>query len=77
MFFSEHGVSFLAVIGALLAMRVSHAKPQPGKDSPFRKAFIQGFRYAMSDLPVRSALLMLSALEFVRFAIFRVFSNFC
>jgi MFS family permease len=60
--FFLNGVSFLAVIGALLAMRVSHARPQAGKDSPFR-AFIQGFRYAMSDPPVRSALLMLSALS--------------
>src|ERR1700730_17045700 len=33
--FFLNGVSFLAVIGALLAMRVSHARPQPGKDSPF------------------------------------------
>jgi MFS family permease len=60
--FFLNGISFLAVIGALLAMRVSHARPQPGKDSPFR-AFIQGFRYAMADVPVRSALLMLSVLS--------------
>jgi MFS family permease len=60
--FFLNGISFLAVIGALLAMRVSHARPQPGKDSPFR-AFIQGFRYAMADVPVRSALLMLSILS--------------
>src|ERR1700730_18732454 len=33
--FFLNGVSFLAVIGALLAMRVSHARPQAGKDSPF------------------------------------------
>jgi MFS family permease len=60
--FFLNGISFLAVTGALLAMRVSHARPQPGKDSPFR-AFIQGFRYAMADVPVRSALLMLSVLS--------------
>ena len=60
--FFLNGISFLAVIGALLAMRVSHAKPQPGKESPFR-AFIEGFRYAMADVPVRSALLMLSILS--------------
>jgi MFS family permease len=60
--FFLNGISFLAVIGALLAMRVSRARPQPGKDSPFR-AFIQGFRYAMADVPVRSALLMLSVLS--------------
>jgi MFS family permease len=60
--FFLNGISFLAVIGALLAMRVSHARPQPGKESPFR-AFIEGFRYAMADVPVRSALLMLSILS--------------
>jgi len=60
--FFLNGVSFLAVIGALLAMRVSHEKPQPSEDSPFR-AFLQGFRYAMSDAPVRSVLLLLSVLS--------------
>ena len=60
--FMLNGISFLAVIGALLAMRVSHAKPQPSKESPLR-AFIEGFRYAMSDVPVRSVLLLLSVLS--------------
>lgn len=60
--FFLNGISFLAVIGALLAMHVSHAKPQPSKESPLRQ-FIEGFRYVMSDLPVRSVLLMLSALS--------------
>lgn len=60
--FFLNGISFLAVIGALLAMRVSHAKPQPSKESPFR-AFLEGFRYAMSDIPVRSVLLLLSVLS--------------
>lgn len=60
--FFLNGVSFLAVIGALLAMRLSHEKPQPSEESPFR-AFLQGFRYAMSDVPVRSVLLLLSVLS--------------
>jgi predicted MFS family arabinose efflux permease len=61
--FFLNGVSFLAVIGALLAMHVSRAKPQPSKKSPLHE-FIEGFRYAMSDVPVRSVLLMLSMLSF-------------
>jgi MFS family permease len=60
--FFLNGISFVAVIGALLAMRVVHTKPQPGKESPFRQ-FLEGFRYAMSDMPVRSALLLLSVLS--------------
>jgi MFS family permease len=60
--FMLNGVSFLAVIGALLAMRVSRAKPQPSKESPWQ-SFIQGFRFAMADAPVRSALLLLSVLS--------------
>jgi MFS family permease len=60
--FMLNGFSFLAVIGALLAMRVSHVKPQPSKNSPWQN-FIQGFRYAMADVPIRSALLLLSVLS--------------
>ncbi len=60
--FFLNGVSFLAVIGALLAMRVSRAKPHPSKESPWQ-SFIQGFRFAMADVPVRSALLLLSVLS--------------
>jgi MFS family permease len=60
--FFLNGISFLAVIGALLAMRVSHTKPQPSKDSAFQQ-FIEGFKYSMSDAPVRSILLLLSVLS--------------
>jgi MFS family permease len=60
--FFLNGVSFLAVIGALLAMRVSHVKPQPSKESPWLN-FIQGFRFAMADVPIRSVLLLLSVLS--------------
>jgi MFS family permease len=60
--FMLNGISFLAVIGALLAMRVSHTKPQPSTESPWQ-SFIQGFRFAMADVPVRSALLLLSVLS--------------
>jgi MFS family permease len=60
--FFLNGVSFLAVIAALLAMRLPKwvAKQQTG--SPFRN-FLQGFRFAMSDFPMRSVLLLMSLMS--------------
>lgn len=60
--FFLNGLSFVAVIVALLMMRVEHTKAKPSEDSPL-KSFMQGFRFAMSDLPIRSALLLLSVLS--------------
>lgn len=60
--FSLNGLSFLAVIGALLAMRLVKRTTTPEKGSPFQ-SLIQGFRYAMNDLPIRSSLLLLSMLS--------------
>jgi len=60
--FFLNGLSFVAVIAALLMMRIVRTKITPSQDSPF-KNFIQGFRFAMSDLPIRSALLLLSVLS--------------
>src|SRR5229473_2706559 len=57
--FFLNGVSFLAVIMALLAMRLTPVERKPSIESPFRR-LVQGFRFAMSDLPIRSALLLLS-----------------
>jgi MFS family permease len=60
--FFLNGVSFLAVIVALLAMRLPRVQKKPSTESPLR-SLIQGFRFAMSDLPIRSALLLLSWLS--------------
>jgi len=60
--FFLNGVSFLAVIGALLAMRISSATSRPATGSAFRN-FMQGFHYAMKDMPMRSSLLLLSVLS--------------
>src|SRR6267378_3213399 len=49
--FFLNGLSFLAVIVALLLMRIERTAMRPSKDSPLR-SFVQGFRFAMSDLPV-------------------------
>jgi MFS family permease len=60
--FFLNGVSFVAVIVALLMMRIEPRPIKPSTDSPV-KSFMQGFRFAMSDLPMRSTLLLLSVLS--------------
>ncbi len=60
--FFLNGVSFLAVIAALLAMRIKRS-PAPPQEGSAIQNFIQGFRFAMSDLPIRSALLLLALLS--------------
>ncbi len=60
--FFMNGVSFLAVIGALLAMRIAKTEQRRPEGSPLQN-FLQGFRFAMHDRPVRSALLLLSLLS--------------
>jgi MFS family permease len=60
--FFLNGMSFLAVLGALLAMRLPKRATKPVEGSPFLH-LIQGFRYAMSDRPMRSALILLSVLS--------------
>jgi MFS family permease len=60
--FFLNGISFLAVIAALLAMRVTHTPPEARKESTWQN-FIQGFRFAMADVPIRSVLLLLSVLS--------------
>ena len=60
--FLLNAASVLAVIGALLAMRIEKREIQPQHGSPLQ-SLIQGFRYAMNDLPMRSALLLLSMLS--------------
>ena len=60
--FFVNGLSFLAVIVALLMMRIAKTKGKPSDESPLRSV-IQGFQFAMGDLPMRSALLLLSTLS--------------
>ena len=60
--FLFNGLSFFAVLAALLAMRIQKIVVKSPEGSPFQN-FIQGFRFAMSDVPVRSALLLLSLLS--------------
>jgi MFS family permease len=60
--FFLNGLSFVAVIVALLLMRIEQTQSKPSDESPL-KSFMQGFRFAMSDFPVRSALSLLSVLS--------------
>jgi MFS family permease len=60
--FFLNGVSFLAVIIALLMMRIEYVERPRSKDSPLR-SLVQGFQFAMGDLVIRPALLLLSLLS--------------
>jgi MFS family permease len=60
--FFVNGVSFIAVLIALLMMRLERTPVAKSSESPLR-SFVQGFRFAMSDLPIRSALLLLCVLS--------------
>lgn len=60
--FFFNALSFLAVIAALLAMRLAPVAPKPEGGSPLQN-FIEGFRFVMGDVPIRSALLLLSLLS--------------
>ena len=60
--FFLNGASFLAVIVALLAMRIKPTERKPSGQSPLQ-SLLQGFRFAMHDRPIRSALLLLSSLS--------------
>ena len=60
--FFVNGLSFLAVIGALLLMRLDKQEIKHSGESPVR-SFASGFRFAMSDEPIRSAVLLLCVLS--------------
>jgi MFS family permease len=60
--FFLNGVSFIAVLVALLLMRIDKVETKPTGESPVR-SFVQGFRFAMADVPIRSALLLLCVLS--------------
>jgi len=60
--FFLNGVSFVAVIVALLMMRIANTEIKPSDESPLN-SLVQGFRFAMNDVPIRSTLLLLSVLS--------------
>jgi len=60
--FFLNGVSFIAVLVALLMMQIEPTAKKPPDESPVR-SFVEGFRFAMHDVPIRSALVMLCMLS--------------
>jgi len=60
--FFLNGLSFVAVIIALLMMRIPPTESRHIGESPVR-SFVEGFRFAMSDIPIRSTLLLLTLLS--------------
>jgi MFS family permease len=61
--FGLNSVSYLAVLGALAAMRTAPRAPEPGAGG-WAGELLAGFRYAYGFLPTRSALLLLAAVSF-------------
>jgi MFS family permease len=61
--FFLNGVSFIAVLVALLMMHIEPTAKRQPDESPVR-SFVQGFKFAIHDVPIRSALLMLCLLSF-------------
>lgn len=62
--FFVNGLSFLAVIGALLAMRLAPGTSEKKSESSW-KNLLQGFHYAAGDLPIRSVLLLIGLVSVV------------
>jgi MFS family permease len=75
--FFLNGLSFFAVILALLAMRIQPVERKRSTESPLH-SLLQGFRYVMGDRPTRSALLLLSILSLLglQYSVFMpIFAN--
>jgi MFS family permease len=54
-----NGLSYIAVIGALLAMRLP-PRPLPGRSEPMLDQIREGFRYAFGFGPIRAVLLLIA-----------------
>ena len=69
--FLLNGFSFVAVLVALLAMRLPKHEQKVPEGSPFRN-FVEGYKFAMSDFPIRSALLISSLMSLLglQYAVF-------
>lgn len=59
--FGINALSFLALFGALVVMRVPAAAP--AKAQPYRKAIAEGLRYSLNDWAARSLLLLVAVLN--------------
>lgn len=61
--FGLNSLSYLAMLGALAAMRAHPPLAAPGAES-WARELLAGFRYTFGFLPTRSALLLLAAVSF-------------
>jgi len=62
MCFLLNGLSFIAVIAALLAMTVRH-KEKPAQDQRIWRELKEGFSYAFGSLPIRALILLLAVIS--------------
>src|SRR5215472_323168 len=60
--FFVNGLSFIAVIFALMAMKIEPHVQNNSGESPLQ-SLLNGFRFAMNDRPIRSTLLLMSMLS--------------
>src|SRR5262245_5746960 len=65
--FLVNGLSYLAVLAALLAMRVP-ARPRPAAAGRLLRGLREGFAYAFGFAPIRSILLLLALISFLSMA---------
>src|ERR1700757_2479620 len=75
--FFLNGESFLAVILALMAMKIQPTERKHSTESPL-KSLLDGFRFSMGDRPIRSGLLLLSMLSLLglQYSVFMpIFAN--
>jgi MFS family permease len=60
------GVSYIAVLASLLAMKIGQSKPVNSSSTRFSyREFIAGFHYVFNSLPIRSVLFLLALVNFM------------
>ncbi|MCK9220745.1 MAG: MFS transporter [Bacteroidales bacterium] len=62
--FSLNALSFIAVLAALLQIKITR-KQVPPKTTNFKKSFFEGFHYTFQSMPIRTLILMLATLSLV------------
>jgi MFS family permease len=63
--FALDGVSYVAVIIALLRMRIAPAPPRPPRERHAAAEFVEGLRYAFGFPPIRAVILLLAVVSLV------------
>lgn len=64
--FLINALSFVAVIVALLAIKIEHKRPK-GKREPFLESFVSGLAYTYNTLPIRRLITLLAMLSIAGF----------